>query len=1053
MRRYKTLQKRLLVSGPSVGQRSCSSVWNLKGDETAMALRTKALIMAATAALLLASAAAGYDWKIWVSVDGNAPPMGYNPDYETTYIGEVGGQGAIWYINNVIKVFGVTPLEDTVEVWVDAGEYNDPNDWNGFWWSGFSRIHNLYLHGYSSDPSQTVINGNYRTQQGNAYEENTLILWDIHNGRVEDLTVKGGRINRIIDPAKKRAWWSAYNIAQIDAGGTTWSCYTREGDLIAGGIPLGTALTGAQAEDQQPAGVGLGTGGFLRVDEGAAGDKAYFAVTTWPNTNWSYDYGGHWQIEWKQDGTVEGDVKGEIQTGDFLKQPEEIYAGYAVVVRSSAGDMDWYEAYSTITFTNCVFSDSGQGLNVVDTCGPGTGPNGETAEIKCVDCTFRNLQSRAAAFAWSNGSFENCTFDTAGRNYTYSDYEDAVGNWDTGQGIYFEGTFNFPWWEYGPFTMSLTGCDFMHVREVDSHYSPDGCCFLYGDDWGWYPGNYGDISVQDCTYNDTGPALYLRDYSFDGARQGDVTVSGCESVGCVGPSCFQLELNGLPGTISDCHCYNANWDWAEYYAHSGFYLGGNQGAEYGVLGAQVTCTDCTVDNTPCGFNTNDTANVLLEDCADTNGGLSFWSAGFRSTGTEGASNTVIRRCESYGHSSLAFTNQGYQGNCGPLLVEDCVFADFGIAGLAFGNYTDQAMIRNCTIADSWPGYWADAVDAWWEPCYIQIDSCIIANIDEYAIGAWHEGSVFDISYSDVYNCLSGNYGPEDGGTVYEGPGMIYGDPLFVGSGDYHLTMNSPCIDAGNPSLAPSDFDWEGDSRVANDRVDMGADEYYTIPTAAPDPQPGYNGALFGQPQAGFPGWVWFSIPLTPDCPVGGGCADPNTLLGFNCGGSLFYWDRFGKFAQVYQPPFLKWDLSPGNGYLLRLTAPVTNPSYEGLSPFTPRAFEFKLGKMGWTWLGLPGLTPLTGDDFMNKVVVKYPSYDPGEYRTAAEDYAATPDNWVSWGWSFYSTYLQAPDTFTPYAPFGKRTCYPWLGYRAWVKVGTAATEDDFDQVTLIWPAE
>jgi hypothetical protein len=58
---------------------------------------------------------------------------------------------------------------------------------------------------------------------------------------------------------------------------------------------------------------------------------------------------------------------------------------------------------------------------------------------------------------------------------------------------------------------------------------------------------------------------------------------------------------------------------------------------------------------------------------------------------------------------------------------------------------------------------------------------------------------------------------------------------------------------------------------------------------------------------------------------------------------------------------------------------------------------------------------------------------------------------VSWGWSFWDTWSQAPRTFTPYAVFGCNTCYPWIGYRLWVNVGTAMSPEDPDQVTLIWP--
>jgi hypothetical protein len=47
-------------------------------------------------------------------------------------------------------------------------------------------------------------------------------------------------------------------------------------------------------------------------------------------------------------------------------------------------------------------------------------------------------------------------------------------------------------------------------------------------------------------------------------------------------------------------------------------------------------------------------------------------------------------------------------------------------------------------------------------------------------------------------------------------------------GDYHLTKESPCIDAGDPETmgAANPLDLDGQSRRGNNRTDMGSDEYY-----------------------------------------------------------------------------------------------------------------------------------------------------------------------------------------------------------------------------------
>jgi parallel beta-helix repeat protein len=425
------------------------------------------------------------------------------------------------------------------------------------------------------------------------------------------------------------------------------------------------------------------------------------------------------------------------------------------------------------------------------------------------------------------------------------------------------------------------------------------------------------------------------------------------------------------------------------------------------------------------------------------------------TGNSSSSNAGGMCCSYYSWpvvsgNTISYNSGGSHGGgiycrymAGPVLVNNVIADNSAHEGGGISCYWECSPVVTCnTIArNSAPKGSGLACDSYQQgyPSDVAVSNCILWDAGGEI---WNnDGSVISITYSDV----QGGYG---------GEGNTDADPLFADpdNGDYHLTGESPCIDTGdNSAPALPEYDWEGDERIINGTVDIGADEYVTIYTEAPVPQPECEGPLFGGSQNGFPAWVWFSIPLTPDCPIGDGCADPNALLGFECKGKLWYWDRYGKYSQVYQPPFITWDLAVGNSYLLRLTEPVPNPSYDGLSPFTPSTFEFRLGRQGWTWVGMPGLTELAGEDFMASVRVQYPSDETGCHRTSQEDYDATPDNWITWGWPFYDTYLQAPKTFTPYAPFGNMTCYPWVGYRCWVKIGNPLDEYDPDQVTIIWP--
>ncbi|HJG88405.1 choice-of-anchor Q domain-containing protein [Barnesiella viscericola] len=60
---------------------------------------------------------------------------------------------------------------------------------------------------------------------------------------------------------------------------------------------------------------------------------------------------------------------------------------------------------------------------------------------------------------------------------------------------------------------------------------------------------------------------------------------------------------------------------------------------------------------------------------------------------------------------------------------------------------------------------------------------------------------------------------------------IQDDPLFVDAegGDYRLAEGSPCIDTGNNdsyAVVPMDTDLNGESRIENNTIDMGAYEYH-----------------------------------------------------------------------------------------------------------------------------------------------------------------------------------------------------------------------------------
>jgi hypothetical protein len=84
------------------------------------------------------------------------------------------------------------------------------------------------------------------------------------------------------------------------------------------------------------------------------------------------------------------------------------------------------------------------------------------------------------------------------------------------------------------------------------------------------------------------------------------------------------------------------------------------------------------------------------------------------------------------------------------------------------------------------------------------------------IDDWWGAGALSVTYSNVEG-------------DWPGEGNIKEDPLFVdaANGDYHLQLDSPCINAGDPGFVPQpdETDFDGNPRVLSGRVDMGPYEF------------------------------------------------------------------------------------------------------------------------------------------------------------------------------------------------------------------------------------
>ena len=128
------------------------------------------------------------------------------------------------------------------------------------------------------------------------------------------------------------------------------------------------------------------------------------------------------------------------------------------------------------------------------------------------------------------------------------------------------------------------------------------------------------------------------------------------------------------------------------------------------------------------------------------------------------------------------------------------------------------------------------------------DTVVITNCTFTGNLANQSGAIFSNNSSlSLTNCILWGDTPDEigGGTItycdvqggtgqpWFGTGCIDTDPLFMDA-DGHLSVGSPCIDAGINSAVPEwlETDLDGNPRIVNDIVDMGAFEAGSVEALA-----------------------------------------------------------------------------------------------------------------------------------------------------------------------------------------------------------------------------
>jgi predicted outer membrane repeat protein len=288
-------------------------------------------------------------------------------------------------------------------------------------------------------------------------------------------------------------------------------------------------------------------------------------------------------------------------------------------------------------------------------------------------------------------------------------------------------------------------------------------------------------------------------------------------------------------------------------------------------GTENCIIDCQSKGIGFLFHDGEDANSILSGLTITNG----YSSGGGALVISGYSSPMIINCkfennhsggyagaiDCHSNHSPKFTNCIFTGNSshesgggifiseGSPILTNCTFSgnssvDYG--GAVHCEETSSPTIRNCLIIGNkteWKGGGISNTDG----SDAIIENCTIT----YNIANEKGGGIFSPDRMTVSNSiLRGNYpdqiydpygrnvvinhGDVQGG--WPGSGNIDADPLFVDpgywdanglwiEGDYHLLSYSPCIDAGDNTVVTVTTDLDGNVRIFNGIVDMGAYEF------------------------------------------------------------------------------------------------------------------------------------------------------------------------------------------------------------------------------------
>ncbi len=231
----------------------------------------------------------------------------------------------------------------------------------------------------------------------------------------------------------------------------------------------------------------------------------------------------------------------------------------------------------------------------------------------------------------------------------------------------------------------------------------------------------------------------------------------------------------------------------------------------------------------------DGTNTILTNCVIA-GNTAYFSGA-------GASGGVMNRCLLIGNSAFGDPHYCPGGGCESSILNFCILS---YNSGEDGGGAAYSTLNNCLVCSN------GAANGGGE-CGCTFNNCTIIENGAWGGGGGAYGSSVNNSivyYNVPANIYSGDPSFSNSCTFpmpSGGSGNITNEPLFLDltNGNYHFHIDSHCINTGNNAFLNWSSDLDGNPRIVNNTVDMGAYEYQA-PTLVIITQPASQTNLIGQ---------------------------------------------------------------------------------------------------------------------------------------------------------------------------------------------------------------